>query len=86
MADANTAAAIAMAESHGDSRAVGDNGDSIGLWQIHVPSAPREFKQRDALFHPGVNAQAAFAISSGGTNWQPWTTYRNGAYKRYLPT
>lgn len=85
MADSSTAAAIAMAESHGDSKAVGDNGTSIGLWQIHVPTAPKEYANADMLKHPGFNAQAANAISSGGTNWQPWTTFRTGAYKKYLP-
>jgi hypothetical protein len=24
------------------------------------------------------------ALSSGGTNWRPWSTYNSGAYRRYL--
>jgi len=84
MADAETGAAIAMAESGGNVRAVGDHGDSIGLWQIHVPSAPKQWANRDMLKHGGFNAQAANAISNGGTNWQPWTTFRDGRYKQWL--
>ena len=79
------AAAIAMAESRGDACAQGDpnigfhpcsgpNGSShsFGLWQVNVPSHP----QYDAasLLDPNYNARAAYAISSSGTNWQPWST------------
>ena len=85
MEDPDIAAAVAMAESGGNPSAVGDQGTSIGLWQIHVPTCPKNWANPDALKHPGVNVQAAFAISSGGTDWQPWTTFRNGAYKRFMP-
>lgn len=37
---------------------------------------------RPASLGPGVTAAAtaAYTISAGGTNWQPWTTYLNGDY------
>lgn len=81
--DPNLAAAVAMAESGGNATAVGDvqYGGSIGLWQINLPAHP-EYDSK-SLEDPDYNANAAFAISKGGTNWQPWTTYRTGAYKPY---
>lgn len=84
MADPITGAAIAMAESSGNTRAVGDHGDSIGLWQINVPAHKEYSTRKEMLFHAGFNAQAAHAISSGGTNWQPWKAYTSGRYKQYM--
>lgn len=86
MADANTGAAIAMAESSGRVKAVGDNGRSIGLWQINLDSCPKQWANADMLKDAGFNAQAAASMSNGGTNWEPWTTFRNGVYKKYLST
>jgi hypothetical protein len=39
---------------------------------------------RDArrLFDPAFNAQAAYVISNGGTNWKPWSTYTTSNPKR----
>ena len=84
MQDWETGAAVAMAESGGKVKAIGDNGDSIGLWQINVPSAPKQWANRDMLLDAGFNAQAACSMSNGGTNWEPWTTFRNGNYKQWL--
>lgn len=83
--DANLAAAVAMAESGGDPQILGDveYGGSIGLWQINLPSNPQY--DASALKDPTYNANAALAISKQGTNWNPWTTYRTGAYKRWYP-
>jgi Lysozyme like domain len=77
-------AAVAEAESGGSSTAVGDYGTSYGPWQIHLPD------------HPDVTiacaedlacaAQVAARISSGGTDWSAWTTYRSGAYLTHLET
>lgn len=86
MADADTGAAIAMAESGGRTRAVGDHGDSIGLWQINVPTAPKRWQNRDMLKHAGFNADAATALSDNGTNWERWTTYRNGSFRKWMPS
>ena len=86
-------AGIAMAESSGNPRAHNpvppDN--SYGLWQINMlggmgPERRKAFnlKSNNDLFDPVVNAKAAYSISSGGSNFQPWSTYTNGAYKKFL--
>lgn len=69
-----TAASVAMAESGGYQYAVSPT-DDIGYWQINRPSWGAM-----ASTDPGTNARAAVRISSDGTNWSPWTTYRDGAY------
>jgi hypothetical protein len=81
--DPGLAAAVAMAESGGDPSAYGDAqyGGSVGLWQINLPAHP-EYTAAE-LDDPTTNARAVYAISSGGTNWEPWTTYRTGAYLRW---
>jgi hypothetical protein len=95
-AAADIAAAIALAESGGDSFAQGDphgssaatpNGTStsFGLWQVHTP-VHQQYKPSRLLQEPLYSAQAAYAISNGGVNFNPWTTFRDGTYKRFLPT
>jgi hypothetical protein len=83
--DPALAAAVAMAESGGNTNAYGDAqyGGSLGLWQINLPSHPAYQSNPSALYDPTTNAKAAFATSSRGTNFQPWTTFRDGAYKRW---
>lgn len=89
------AVAVALAESSGRPDAIGDRNrprsgcSSVGLWQIN--SCPGR-DDRDpfrgnpaALKDPARNAAAAWSISSRGTNWSPWTTYRTGAYRRFMP-
>lgn len=87
--DPDTAAAVAMAESSGDPHAEGDRdpaiGPSRGLWQININRKAHPEYATANLFDPDVNAQAAFAVSSGGTNWKPWSTFNSGAYKKYMP-
>lgn len=75
------AQAVCQAESGGSSGAIGDNGDSIGLWQINLPSHPQYTQQQ--LLDPSANAIAALGIwqSSG---WGPWSTFNSGAYRQYL--
>lgn len=76
------AVAIAYAESSGNPGAVGDNGDSIGLWQINLPNHPEY--QGVNLTDPQTNANAAFDIySAAGNSFSPWTTFRTGAYQNY---
>ena len=92
--DPNLAAAVAMAESAGNPCARGDpsigpdcadpgTATSFGLWQIHVPAHP----QYDpvSLFDPHYNAAAAFAISDGGRDWSPWSTFNHRLYTQFLP-
>lgn len=76
------AAAVAFAESSGRPDVAGDGGQSIGLWQIHLPSHPQY--SRSQLRSPRANARAACSIASRGRGWNNWTTYRTGAYRRYL--
>jgi len=75
------AAAIAMAESGGNSGATDcDSNGTVdrGLWQIN--SVHGSLSTYDVM----GNARAAISISNGGTNWQPWTTYTSGAYRQYI--
>jgi hypothetical protein len=91
-ADPVTAAAIAMAESGGNPDAVGDTSitppfGSVGLWQINVAAHPSY--TAESLHDPTTNAQAALAISNGGTTFTPWSTYTTTnpalSYSRFLP-
>jgi len=83
--DANTAAAIALAESSGNPNAVGDlnitPGGSIGLWQINLKAHP-EYTAEE-LKDPQTNANAAFAVYNE-QGWGAWSTYNSGAYEAYL--
>lgn len=91
---AAVATAIAMAESGGDTAAVGDSGiqtrtwgPSIGLWQIRSLKADTGTgRERDgtANLNPVTNGKHAFAISGGGTNWRAWSVYTSGAYRTNL--
>jgi len=77
------AAAVAMAESGGVTTATNqDSNGSVdrGLWQIN--SVHGNQSSYDVM----TNARAAVAISNGGTNWSPWTTYTSGAYMKFLQT
>jgi murein DD-endopeptidase MepM/ murein hydrolase activator NlpD len=85
-----TMTAIAMAESRGNTLAHATHGeDSRGLWQVNVNPSVRQNTFGD-LFDPLTNARAAFQISHGGTNIQPWsTTHASNAgtpqdYRTYL--
>ena len=93
--DLATATAIAMAESGGNPRAHNTRApdDSYGLWQINMygnlgPQRRQQFglSSNDALFDPMTNAKAMMAISGGGKNWRPWTTYKGARYYIFLPT
>ncbi len=84
---ASIASAIAMAESRGQTDAInpGSRTDpeySVGLWQINIRAHPSYSVSQ--MKDPKQNALAMFAISNGGTNWNPWGSYTSGAYKKYL--
>lgn len=79
---ARMAAAIGLAESGGRPGAVGDRGQSIGIWQIHTPSHP--WASREQLKDPLYNARAMARISRGGRDWRPWTVFRSGAYRKFM--
>lgn len=77
------AIAVGWAESRGDPHATGRVGEK-GLWQIY-PAAHPDWDRGGNLYDPAYNARAAYAISSHGTNWLPWTTYKTGIYLLYMP-
>ena len=74
--------AVAMKETHGNPMAhnynprTGDN--SYGVFQINLYGAlkgrVKEYglKSANDLHNPVTNAQIAYKMSSGGTNWSPW--------------
>ena len=89
------AAAVAKAESGGGSGKLNNTpstGDlSYGLWQINMIDrlGPERLKQfgissYQQLYDPLTNARAAF-ILSGGSNFSPWSVYKSGKYKSFLP-
>ncbi len=67
------AAEIAMAESGGNPNAISPT-DDFGLWQINASNGSL------ATLNPYQNARSAVILSDNGANWNPWTTYRIGAY------
>jgi len=78
---ANIAAAVALAESGGNSGATHRNTDGSidrGLWQINSVHGAL------STLNPLANAKAAVKISGGGRNWSPWVTFKTGAYKKFL--
>ena len=85
--DPVTATAVALAESGGDPAALNQNQDQWssrdrGLWQINDHWHP---EVSDACaFDPTCNAQAAYAISAGWTDFSPWASFRSGAYRAFL--
>jgi LysM repeat protein len=73
--EAFMAAEIAKAESGGRSSAISPT-DDFGLWQINGGHG-----RALATLDPLGNAKAAVLISGDGRNWNPWTTFRTGAYR-----
>lgn len=76
------AVAVALAESGGRTTAVGVNSDrwrsrDRGLWQINSHWHPEVSDA--AAFNPKSAAAHTFRISSGGRNWSPWSTWKNGS-------
>ena len=91
---APTMAAIALAESGGNSASLNNNpstGDySVGLWQINYYgnlAGPRTqaYGAPAALqADPNAQAKAAISIAGDGSGLANWSTYKSGAYKQYL--
>jgi Lysozyme like domain len=90
--DIAVAAAIAQAESGGNSQSYNpelaakggtpQGKGSFGLWQIYLRDHP-EFAGWN-LYDPQTNANAAYAVYQAARSFSPWTTFRSGAYQRYL--
>jgi hypothetical protein len=98
---ADTMAAIALAESHGNPADVNSNASeghtgSWGLWQINGDAHPQY--DHASLLNPAYNASAAVAVkaSQGLTAWSTYTHDTNGnpvtpgsasaAYAQHLST
>ena len=67
--NAGAALAVAWCESRFDPSRVGEAGER-GLFQIH--ETHWFWMDEDLLFGPLYNAQMAFELSQGGTNWSSW--------------
>jgi len=86
-AGARVGAAIAMAESHGASGAICDSCAgvreySVGPWQLNLLAHPSI--SRGCAMELNCAARAASAISGRGSSWWAWTTFRTGAYRKFL--
>lgn len=86
--DAVIMAAVAMAESSGNSLSHRSDTDVHGLWQIRFPVHEDKLKRlgitsRDQLYDPVANAAAAKAVydSQGIT---AWSAYTNKNYQKYM--
>lgn len=85
-----TAIAVALAESGGNPNATNQNKNSAGqvtstdrgLWQIN--NVYHSEVSDSCAFSPACAATQTYRISSGGSNWTPWTTYKTGAYQKYM--
>ena len=91
---APTMAAVALAESGGNSTSHNDDpitqDDSYGLWQINYYGsnrAPRtaRYGPPEGLFDPLRNAQAAVDLASSPPGLDNWSTYKHKTYLAYLP-
>lgn len=86
-ATAPMAAAIAEAESSGESTVTSrnpDGGTNVGLWQLDTPGGVGGGFSVSQLQNPNTNAQVAVKGSADGKNWGAWETFVTGAYKAFL--
>jgi len=90
-----TAYAVAKAESNGRPYAFNGNvktlDQSYGVFQINMIDLLGE-KRRDKfdldhnadLFNPVINAEIAYFMTDGGTDWSAWSSYNSGAIGKWL--
>lgn len=81
------ATAIMQAESGFNTLAQHVNSDGSvdrGIFQIN--SRWHSEVSDSCAYDPLCASQAAYRISSQGSNFNPWTTYTSGAYQRFLGT
>jgi hypothetical protein len=93
---ANTMYGIVMAESGGNANAhngnAGTGDNSYGLAQINMLGSMGEARLKqfglaayNDLYDPLTNLKVAYALSDGGRNFTPWTTFTSGAYRNAAP-
>lgn len=92
--DAQTAVAIAFAESRGDYMQTNFAGRdySYGLWQINMKDSMGPDRRKrynlaanEDLFDPATNARVAFGIyKDAGNKFTDWSTYVDGKFTLYL--
>lgn len=91
--DAQTAVAIARAESQFDTMATRFRGldHSYGLWQINMhnelgPDRRQRYNlaSNEVLFDPATNARVAYAIWKERGNFSDWSTYNDRKFTLYL--
>ena len=83
---ANTAAAVALAESSGRPGVTSpnpDGGTNVGLWQLDTKGVGAGYSTAQ-LADPDTNARVTIIGSLNGANWSPWQTYVEGTYKKFL--
>ena len=83
---ANTAAAVALAESSGRTGVLSSNpdgGTNVGLWQLDTRGVGSGYSV-EQLRDPATNARVTVMGSLNGANWGPWQTYVEGTYRKYL--
>ena len=90
---AYTAAALGMAESKGNAGIVhyndgGKGFNSYGLLQINGSNdaalRAAGINGASAAVDPLTSYKAGYIISKGGTDFNAWTTFRDGSYKQFL--
>lgn len=86
--DLITAVSVALAESSGNPKALGDVGigqGSFGLWQINSYYHPEFGPDFTVLYDPQTNANAAYSIYVvSGYTFKPWSTFNSRAYAKYV--
>jgi hypothetical protein len=80
--DWKIAKAVAKTESHLNCDAVGDNGNSFGLFQIYIPAHP-EYANLD-LFDCETNIRCAYEIYRERRNFSAWSTWNDGSYLAFM--
>jgi hypothetical protein len=79
-------AAVAMAESSGNTTAKNPSSGAYGLWQIHpIHREDHPTWTEKWLADPVNNARAAAKVYSQ-QGWGAWEAYTNGSYKAHLKT
>lgn len=77
-------AAIGMAESSGNPRAVNPRGEhSVGLWQINMRAHGTRYGTESQLYDPLTNARAALDIYRR-QGLRAWGAYTDGRYREHM--